>query len=283
MLWSATMVANAATAADQVPKSRQPGTVKPGTAPVLAPRTLVPVGATDLSYRSTVLAEDTVWHGAILVEGWLIVPPKVTLTLQPGTTVRFKGGGGGSSGLLIQGRLQAFGTQQQPIVLTSPYAEPNAGDWQGIRFIASEKNNLMEHCRIEGADRGLEVAYSTLTATNLRVTGCQTGIFLQDAVVTLNEIMASGCETGLDSDESELDLREPVLADNRTGITASGTSLIVRGGRITGNRHQGLAADNCRLRLAQTIIANNGSGAVLTGCEGSLSACRLLDQLATAL
>jgi hypothetical protein len=244
---------------------------------------MVPPGTPDVTYRTATLSEDTVWRGSILVEGWLVVPPKVTLTLQPGTTVRFKGNNGSGAGLLVQGRLQAFGSQQQPVVLTSLYAEPGAGDWQGVRFVASEKNNVMEHCRIQGAVRGLEVAFSTLTARELQVTACQTGVFLQDAVATLNEIMVSSCDTGLDGDESELDLREPVIADNLTGITVSGSALIVRGGRITGNRQQGLAAQNSRLRLARAMIAGNGTGAAFTGSEGSMSDCRLLDQRATAL
>ena len=61
-----------------------------------------------------------------VVSGDLRIPSGVTLTLNPGTTVKFEAG----AGMTVQygGRLMAHGTVAQPIILTSIKDDAAGGD-----------------------------------------------------------------------------------------------------------------------------------------------------------
>ncbi len=95
--------------------------------------------------------------------------PKVTLTIEPGVTLRFPMGdetasGGGvqmthwtsSASNEIPGTtLHAVGTAEKPIVFTSASSAPKAGDWRGIWFgLGANADNRLEHIIVEyaGAD-----------------------------------------------------------------------------------------------------------------------------------
>jgi len=74
------------------------------------------------------LTADTNW----MLEGNVIIPDGVTLTIEAGTTVY---GDTNTKGTLVvrQGaQLIANGTADSPIVFTSPAPEPQAGDWGGV-------------------------------------------------------------------------------------------------------------------------------------------------------
>lgn len=86
----------------------------------------------------------------------------VTLTIEPGVTVRFLKGSAFkiehfTGEFAAPAVLVAVGTKEKPITFTSAEAAPAPGDWQGLEFggIARAENRL-EHVRIEytGADCG---------------------------------------------------------------------------------------------------------------------------------
>ena len=86
----------------------------------------------------TLVADET-WTGMVTVTGDVTVPAGVTLTIDPGATIKFQalnddvGGGDASrSELFVQGTLVATGTSGSPIVFTSTATVPAAGDWGGI-------------------------------------------------------------------------------------------------------------------------------------------------------
>ena len=107
---------------------------------------------------SGTLTEDTTLEaasGPYTVVGDLTVPAGVTLTIQPATTVFFAGG----TGLIINGRLLAEGTEYQRIRLT---CVPGAANWDGIRFeyptedpprpTALRQNNYLGYIDMEYSD-----------------------------------------------------------------------------------------------------------------------------------
>lgn len=83
----------------------------------------------------------------------------ITLTIEPGVTMKFEKEGQGSMGLVLGDkgsgapvRLVAKGTATAPIVLTSAAATPAAGDWQGIYMSnAPPTGNAVEYVTIEYA------------------------------------------------------------------------------------------------------------------------------------
>ena len=227
-------------------------------------------------YRNMLLTEDIVWKGEALVEGWVTIAPQATLTVAPGTVVRFrKNGAGVQGGLLVQGRIIAKGTEASPVIFTANFTEPEVGDWQGIVLLSSEKKNFMEHVRISGADTGLDASFSTVTITSSFFTRCRTGLRLQDTLVTLTGGGISDCGLGLALYDSEVELRDAAIGGNRLGGVAVRTSLSLAGGAFDGNVGEALTVDNSRVRIVGAGFTSNGSGVRLTACDGVVTGCRL--------
>jgi len=231
-------------------------------------------------YRDAFLTEDTVWSGEVVVEGSLTVAPQTTLTLEPGTVVRFRRtapGEGAGPLLLVQGRLVARGSSEAPVRFTSIFADPQAGEWQGIIFLASEKKNLLEQCRVEGAAAGIDASFSTVTLRQVSFAACGTGARFQDSIVTVSGGGASGCAVGMDLVESESDVRDVAVRGNRLGMAVHGGSLLLEGARFEGNTETALTAAASRLSIVGDLFQANGSGIVLRDCEGKVTAARIVE------
>ena len=228
-----------------------------------------------LVYRDRVLVEDTVWRGEVLVEGVLAVAPQATLSLEPGTVVRFRRKGAQAPLLLVQGRLVATGTKETPILFSSNFAAPAPGDWQGILLLGSEKKNQLENCRIEGAETGIDALFSSVTLKGVWAEHAGTGMRFQDTLVVMDGGGASDCDTGLHFSESEATLRGPSLIGNRQGVAAFKSSIYLFEGNLSGNKAAAFSGDNCRVKIQGGALLGNGSGATLLGCEGSVTGAKL--------
>ncbi|MBU5638898.1 right-handed parallel beta-helix repeat-containing protein [Geomonas sp. Red69] len=227
-----------------------------------------------LSYVDQMLTEDTVWRGEVLVQGAVTVASQATLTVEPGTVVRFKKSEGRNPILVVQGRLVASGTKDDPIRFTSNFANSTPGDWQGVTLLGSEKKNVLENCRIDGAQTGLEALFSNLTLKGVRAERCAVGMRFQDALLQMETGGASDCETGLVFANSESTLRGLNLIGNRVGISAQKSSIYLQDASLAMNR-SALSCDNCRVKLAGGAALDNGRGVTLLECEGSVSGMKL--------
>lgn len=236
--------------------------------------------APDIEYADTVLAEDTVLHGNVQVNGWLTVPAQVTLTIEAGTAIRFitdKSGDTSSAGLLVQGRIVAIGDAERPVLLTGIYTKPQAGDWQGVVMLGSDKKNILEQCRVEGAVVALDAFHSQLTLRDFTASDSGTAIRLRDTYANIAGGGVSSCGTGIISYDSELDLRDMNLSSNQHGLTVSGGSLYLTGSTFYGNVNEALLAENSRLKVSGCSFTVNGTGVTVNGSEGTLSHNRLLN------
>jgi hypothetical protein len=226
----------------------------------------------DFSYRDAVLTEDISWHGEVLIEGGMTIAPQATLTVQSGTVVRFKGNAGARGVLVVQGRIQVSGGVDKPVIFTSINEDAATGDWQGIVLLSSGKKNLIENCRVEGAETGIDASFSTVTIKNTFCSRCRTGVRMQDSIAVMTGGGAGECGCGLILYDCEADIRSADFFGNRLGIHAARTSLSLADSRISGNNLLALTADACRLNISGNSFSDNGSGLSLTGCEGSVSA-----------
>lgn len=90
-----------------------------------------------------VIAQSTTWtkDNIYVLENIVSIPPSVTLTIEPGTTVL----GDRNSALVARsgGRIIAKGTREEPIVFTSakPAGERLAGDWGGVAVLGKARVN----------------------------------------------------------------------------------------------------------------------------------------------
>jgi len=231
----------------------------------------------DYSYRDATLTEDIAWHGEVLIEGGLTIAPQTTLTVQSGTVVRFResAASGAHGVLLVQGRILVNGGNDKPVIFTSLYDNAATGEWQGIVLLSSGKKNLIENCRVEGAETGIDASFSTITMKNTSFKRCRTGARMQDSLAVMSGGGAGECGCGLILYDSEADIRAAEFAGNRLGIYAARTSLSLAESRLTGNNLLALAVEACKLDISGNGITANGSGLSLTGCEGSVAANRI--------
>lgn len=232
----------------------------------------------DRSHRDDTLTQDTHWQGDVLVEGAVIVPPHITLTIAPGTTVHFRSSSGSlpSPGvLLVEGRLVVSGTADRPVSLLPATAPALPRDWQGIVLLGSDKRNIIEQCRIEGATTALDLIHSAITLNDVSISSADTGLHLQDSLVTVRGGIIAGCLVGCDLTASELEMKSVRLMDNRAGILAWSSSLLLADSDISGNDRFGLAAEDCRISIRKSSVSGNGGGIYLAGGEGAVSGCRI--------
>ncbi|MDD2308988.1 MAG: right-handed parallel beta-helix repeat-containing protein [Desulfuromonadaceae bacterium] len=235
-------------------------------------------------YDGTVLTEDATWRGSVLVRGSVVVVPHATLRIEPGTVVRFAASTGQQlPNLIIQGRLHVAGTSERPILLTSDRPMPSRGSWGGIVFLSTEKNNLLEGCRIEYAETGIDIRFSTVTLKSVSIVHAKTALLSHDGVVQMTGGTVSDSETGIEIYDSEFDGNDVTVASCRRGCLLSKSSVVMASPNIMNNQQTGLEADECRIKITGGEFSGNVLGALIKGGEGDIFMSRFLRNRQTAL
>ncbi len=112
-------------------------------------------------------------NNTYIVNGDIIVRLGDTLTIQPGTIIKFNG----NYSILDTGVLKAVGTVANPILFTSNLINKNAGDWNRIEIYNS--GTVFNHCVLEYSTYGFYM-YSPcspiITENEIRFFN-QTGIY----------------------------------------------------------------------------------------------------------
>ena len=157
------------------------------------------------------IPDGTVWTNTEVqqIVGDARIPAGATLTIQPGTMVKFNVFAG--IDLLVEGRLLASGTVAQPIVFTSfrddtgldgvlgngddqdsnanGPSNGNNGDWNAVQFLAGGTGSVLNHVEIRHGGSGALaalVASVPMTLTNSVVRNSITsGVRLQTSSSTL--------------------------------------------------------------------------------------------------
>lgn len=137
--------------------------------PILAFTTLLATAAVAHSPMNRFWGEvpvDMQISGDVLIVKPLIVPRDVTLTVEPGTVVRFEGAGESGNRLVVHGRLVAEGTKDRPIRFMPK--DKGSGKWQGIVFERGGKGSLTS-CVIEGSVKGVVDPYGGASLNRVEV------------------------------------------------------------------------------------------------------------------
>ncbi len=234
-------------------------------------------GSGDRAYENAVISEDVTWKGTVIIRGSVVVAPQATLRIDPGAVVRFVGQAGMKKArLVVQGRLHCAGAPERPVLLGSAYADPRPGDWGGILLLASEKRNLIEQCRIEGADRAIDARFSNISVKSTAISHSATAVALRDSTAVIAALSVSGGETGLDIYDSEVEIQEGLLQGSRTGIAVRRSGLAMHKVQVKNISITGLDADECRIKITSCEFSSNAVGARLKGGEGQINASRFL-------
>jgi hypothetical protein len=233
-----------------------------------------PAGNPEFSNHGELLTEDTEWFGEVEVKGVLTIAPQATLTIAPGTIVRFLSQASKQAGLpvlVVQGRIVANGSADKPIIFCSNQSDVKFGKWQGIVLLASEKKNLMENCRVEGAETGLAASFSSIVLKNSYFTNCRTGLRFQDSLFQISGGGAAKCELGLNLHDSEADIIGADFSRNRIGIALQQSSFSLSGTVISDNELEAVSAEESKVILQGNQFNKNGRGITLTSCEGLIA------------
>lgn len=235
-------------------------------------------------YDGAVLTEDVTWSGSVLVKGSVVVAPQATLRIDAGTVVRFAASSAQPlPNLVIQGRIHAAGTADRPIVLTPDRSRPTRGAWGGIVLLATEKRNILEQCRIEYAETGIDVRYSAITLKGVSIVQAKTALLAHDGIIQMTGGTISDSETGLDLYNSELDSKNSRFSSCQRGCVLNKSSAVFVSPKIINNQQTGLEADECRIKISSGDFSGNAFGARIKGGEGQITMSRFQNNRQTAL
>ena len=144
-----------------------------------------------ITVGNQVISTDTVWQGNILIKGVVSVKRGATLTIRPGTLIRFSridqdNNGVGDGEILIEGRLLARGTRDKRIVFTSAEENPQTNDWSYVQFLSAENDNVIEYCKFEWAYAGVMVHYANVKIADNIFTNNYKGLHFNTANLSVD-------------------------------------------------------------------------------------------------
>lgn len=241
-------------------------------------RTLAPFSPS-LALRSRQLSVDSEWRGEVYVNGGITVMPAATLTIQPGTLVRFTKG----SALHVLGRIVVKGSVESPVRLTSVYREAQESDWGGIYLSGSEKRNLFEHVVIEGADAALVARFSSFAADHVVIGSSARGLQLQSANATVTNSAFTVPVTAISAVKSELFLEKCSISGGQSGVVINSSAVEAIDMSITSCRLTAFSAGASQLKLSGFAVSACQTALRLSSCDGSISDSAFTGNLETGV
>jgi hypothetical protein len=241
-------------------------------------RTIAPFAPT-LRITSRILSEDTLWNGAVLVDGMVTVAAQATLTIMPGTIVRFDT----DSGILVLGRIVAKGSAALPIILTSRFSEPVPSDWYGMVLTGTAKKNIFEQLKIHGAAVALYARSSSFELKDLHIENSSAAIKIADSIAYFKDLFITDCSTGISSVKSEIDLDSVVIEKGETAISLTSSSLTATKLKVSANSQSALVAEKSQFKIETSVFSGNLIGAMIIGSEGSFSNSKFIKNSDTAV
>lgn len=128
-------------------------------------------------YYSGTISVDTRWMGDVYIDGDVIVPRGVILSIESGSRIFFKphsdsrksGRDKKRAELIVEGVLLARGSgQQSPIIFTSEAQNAQMNDWYGIVIKNLSEKSVLRNCIVEFAYKGI-----TCYGSSPRISECE--------------------------------------------------------------------------------------------------------------
>lgn len=156
---------------------------------------------------SGVLHGELTWQGEIFVAGDVILAADVTLTIKPGTRIRFLPAASGPGGLvehphfpgselIVKGRILAVGTAAAPIIFEAADPAAAAGAWGAVNLEGS-REAVFEYCLFRQAD---------------------SAVHSRDSQVYIEQSLFENNLVGIRFHDSEILVEHNLLRNNATGI-----------------------------------------------------------------
>lgn len=118
---------------------------------------------TRLQLEDTVITDAVTWSGEVRIRGTVTVKKEGSLTILPGSRILFEridrdGDDIGDAEIYVEGRLQAEGTAQEPILFSSASPSPRPGDWKYL-YLDYARGGRLAHIIAEYAYSGVQVHF----------------------------------------------------------------------------------------------------------------------------
>jgi len=199
--------------------------------------------------RAGELTRDEIWSGTIHVTANMLVPEMVTLTIEPGTIVKFKHYRGYKDlnkkpGLNVRGTLKAVGTPEKQIWFTSDANEPVNSDWWGI-FLFNTKTSVFDYVIVEFGEMGILQFDSQVNISNsiIRWSNAE-GLYAERSKATFqnNTIYGNGYHEIALEQYSDVRILNNILRDGRYGIHMEKTKAYIEGNYFKNEAHLAITA-----------------------------------------
>lgn len=226
-----------------------------------------------------VLLKDEVWSGEILVTSSVMVPAGIALTIEPGTTIKFKHYRGYKNpdercGLTIPGILNAAGTSDEQIVFTSDAPNPINGDWSMIRLENADSESIIKYAVVEFAQQGINMwnCSPTISHTVVRWNNWE-GIYMEsycEALIEYNLIYENGYNGIAMEQYNDAVVRyNTIMRSGTHGLHVDASKATVEYNILKENNVSGLSVDDDGTLIAfNNTIENNGGEDIMIG-EGN--------------
>lgn len=221
---------------------------------------LLPANVKNTS-KSGILTRDEVWSGEILITEAVIVPKEVTLSIEPGTVVKFRHFRGykelwKKTSLIIEGTIKAIGTPEKQIWFTSDADEPLNGDWGGIH-LENTGNSEFNYVIVEFGEMGIEQFDSEVTISNsiIRWNNAE-GLYAERSrpVFTNNTLYGNGYhEIALEQYNQDVRILYNIIKDGHYGVHLEKTVAYLEGNYFNNYTNMAITAG---MESVITVIRN---------------------------
>ncbi len=170
-----------------------------------------------------IIVGEVLWSGTVRVDGEVLVAKGATLSISPGTRVRFvrrdaDQDGFGDATLVVEGRLLALGTAQQPIFFQSDEDSPQEGDWLQIRPQFSPEIHL-RHTVVEHAAYGIHAHFSRLLVEDSVFRRNMDGFRMGRSQVEIRySLVEDNLSKGINFRDSDVEIHHNLIRRNGSGI-----------------------------------------------------------------
>jgi hypothetical protein len=228
-----------------------------------------------LEMSKLTISKDTTWSGNILLAGDVYVEPGVTLTIEPGTVVKFKRIDETSdqnlfdidtpyypqAELIIRGRLIAKGTAKNKIIFTSAEIDARPADWGAVNFLGTEEDNVIEHNKIMFGYNGVHAHGSSLRISHSEFVRNGVGVSFK------SEEETPGVEWF--GKRSNVTITDSVFTGNKGGIGFRNSNSLIKHNEIRENKFFGIfPKENVSGEVSRNEITGNKKGVYLYQVKG---------------
>jgi len=168
-------------------------------------------------------------YSPYLIEQALLVLPHVRLTVQAGTVIWFRG-----FGIVSRGEIQVLGTVDNPVRFGGIGQEV----WKGLLIDHSQKDNILVHCVVSGAQIGFRASNSRVSIRNTIFQDNEWGIVLEESSAEIHDTL--------------------IRTSEKTGVSVRKVILMVNGSTISENTRGGILLEESRATIEGNNVTNNG-------------------------